>query len=115
MHLIPCLFACQNNLSFFLILVSLPLLFSSDLVSSVQVRQRPIGTHPQHNHKDDPRDVESTNIQIGMVRLVSTDSIARKIIIGNRQKMLTHIIGLQEKLQEEPSPEIDPSPVAVSP
>ena len=52
--------------------------------------------------------------------LVSTDCTARMIIMlerdnQKRMKILTHVIGLQKKLQEEQSPEKDPSSVAVSP
>ena len=51
---------------------------------------------------------------------MSTDHTARKIIMLERDnwkymKTLTNVVGLQNKLQEEQSPERDPSPVAVSP
>lgn len=59
--------------------------------------------------------VQSTNIQSGVVRLVSTDRIAREIISRNRWKIFTHVVGSQEKPQDEKSPGRDPSPGAVSP
>ena len=67
------------------------------------------------------RTVKSTEIQSGVVRLVSTDHKAERLlpwkgIIRNKWKMLTYVVGSQEKkLQKELSPEKDPSSVAVSP
>ena len=63
---------------------------------------------------------KSTNIQSGVVRLVSTNRTARKIITLEREnkkqmKMLTCVLGLQKKLQKEQSPERDSPSVAVSP
>ena len=49
-------------------------------------------------------------------QIVKLQRLSRwKGIIGNKWKMLTHVVGSQEKLQEEQSPEREPSPGAVSP
>jgi len=61
--------------------------------------------------------LQSTDIQSDVVRLVSTDCIARKIIkIESKINENAHpCLRLAEKLQREQSPERDPSLVAVSP
>jgi len=52
------------------------------------------------------RTVKSTEIQSGVVRLVSTDHKAERLlpwkgIIRNKWKMLTSVVGTQEKLQKQ--------------
>ena len=64
--------------------------------------------------------VQSTNIQSGVVRFVSTDCKARKIIAlkSDNQKQMENAHPchrLAGKSQEEQSPERDPSQVAASP